>query len=103
MMVELDQLWKDHLHNLDHLRQGISLRAYGQKDPLNEYKKEAFHLFTALLSNWGDLVVNKLCFILEYPEVAYIILNFVVYQIDEGRSMLEKVIAILKVSFNQNI
>lgn len=63
MIVELDQLWKDHLHNLDHLRQGISLRAYGQKDPLNEYKKEAFHLFTALLTNWGDLVVNKLCFI----------------------------------------
>ena len=38
----LDQLWKEHLLSLDHLRQGIGLRAYGQRDPLNEYKREAF-------------------------------------------------------------
>ena len=41
----LDQIWKDHLLSLDHLRQGIYLRAYGQRDPLNEYKREAFELF----------------------------------------------------------
>ncbi len=45
----LDQEWKDHLLQLDHLRQGISLRAYAQKDPLNEYKREAFELFDTML------------------------------------------------------
>ena len=41
----IDQYWKEHLLNLDRLRQGINLRAYGQRDPLNEYKQEAFALF----------------------------------------------------------
>ena len=41
----IDQYWKEHLLNLDRLRQGINLRAYGQRDPLNEYKREAFSLF----------------------------------------------------------
>jgi preprotein translocase subunit SecA len=41
----LDQTWKDHLLQLDHLRQGIGLRGYAQRDPLNEYKREAFELF----------------------------------------------------------
>lgn len=41
----IDQYWKEHLLNLDRLRQGINLRAYGQRDPLNEYKQEAFGLF----------------------------------------------------------
>jgi preprotein translocase subunit SecA len=45
----LDQTWKDHLLTLDHLRAGIVLRAYGQRDPLNEYKTEAFTLFEAML------------------------------------------------------
>ncbi len=47
----LDHLWKEHLLHLDHLRQGIHLRGYGQKDPLNEYKQEAFALFEAMLAN----------------------------------------------------
>ena len=46
----LDQIWKDHLLQLDHLRQGINLRAYAQRDPLNEYKREAFELFEAMLA-----------------------------------------------------
>jgi preprotein translocase subunit SecA len=45
----LDQTWKDHLLSLDHLRQGINLRAYAQRDPLNEYKREAFELFEEML------------------------------------------------------
>jgi preprotein translocase subunit SecA len=45
----LDQSWKEHLLSLDHLRQGIQLRAYGQRDPLNEYKREAFILFETML------------------------------------------------------
>ena len=44
-LLTLDQLWKEHLHSLDRLKAGINLRAYGQKDPLNEYKFEAFSLF----------------------------------------------------------
>jgi preprotein translocase subunit SecA len=45
----LDQAWKDHLLGLDHLRQGINLRAYAQNNPLNEYKREAFNLFQYML------------------------------------------------------
>jgi preprotein translocase subunit SecA len=45
----LDREWKEHLHMLDHLRQGIGLRAYGQRDPLNEYKREAFTMFESML------------------------------------------------------
>jgi preprotein translocase subunit SecA len=54
----LDHLWKEHLLNLDHLRQGIHLRGYGQRDPLNEYKKEAFVLFEAMLTNLRQTVTQ---------------------------------------------
>jgi preprotein translocase subunit SecA len=47
----LDQMWKEHLLTLDHLRQGIGLRAYGQRDPLREYQREAFNLFQEMLDN----------------------------------------------------
>jgi preprotein translocase subunit SecA len=56
----LDHQWKDHLLSLDHLRQGIHLRAYGQRDPLNEYKREAFELFEAMLSQVRDEVTTIL-------------------------------------------
>ncbi|MBF0188032.1 MAG: preprotein translocase subunit SecA [Magnetococcales bacterium] len=45
----LDALWKEHLLNMDHLKEGIHLRGYAQKDPLNEYKREAFELFEAMM------------------------------------------------------
>jgi preprotein translocase subunit SecA len=57
----LDQAWKDHLLQLDHLRQGIGLRAYGQRDPLNEYKREAFEMFESLLRDLREQVTNFLC------------------------------------------
>jgi preprotein translocase subunit SecA len=57
----LDQSWKDHLLQLDHLRQGINLRAYAQKDPLNEYKREAFVLFGEMLSHLRERVTTTLC------------------------------------------
>ncbi|MGQ3301309.1 preprotein translocase subunit SecA [Reyranella sp.] len=60
LMQIFDQSWKDHLLHLDHLRQGIGLRAYGQKDPLNEYKREAFNLFSDLLTNLREQVVTLL-------------------------------------------
>ncbi|WP_341790683.1 preprotein translocase subunit SecA [Rickettsia endosymbiont of Polydrusus tereticollis] len=58
LLTTLDQVWKDHLHSLDHLRQGISLRAYAQKDPLSEYKREAFNLFEQMLNNLKELFVQ---------------------------------------------
>ncbi|MEX6506414.1 preprotein translocase subunit SecA [Jiella sp. M17.18] len=51
VLQTLDQLWRDHLVNLDHLRSVIGFRGYAQRDPLNEYKSEAFELFTAMLGN----------------------------------------------------
>ncbi len=56
----LDQYWKDHLLRLDHLRQGIGLRAFGQKNPLNEYKREAFDMFDDMLSRLREGVTSLL-------------------------------------------
>jgi preprotein translocase subunit SecA len=56
----LDQSWKEHLLALDHLRQGINLRAYAQRDPLNEYKREAFELFAAMLDDVREQVTRYL-------------------------------------------
>jgi preprotein translocase subunit SecA len=60
MLTTLDQLWKDHLHTLDHLRTGIGLRAYAQKDPLNEYKIESFNLFKRLLDDVAEVTVARM-------------------------------------------
>jgi preprotein translocase subunit SecA len=60
LLQVLDQVWKEHLLALDHLRQGIGLRAYGQRDPLNEYKSEAFALFNAMLDELKERVVMML-------------------------------------------
>lgn len=56
----MDQLWKDHLHTLDYLRTGINLRAYAQRNPLNEYKQEAFDLFTAMLEKLKENMISIL-------------------------------------------
>ena len=58
LLTTYDAVWKEHLHALDQLRQGIGLRAYGQKDPLNEYKHEAFQLFTFMLEEMRQRVVG---------------------------------------------
>jgi preprotein translocase subunit SecA len=55
-----DAVWKEHLLALDHLRQGIGLRAYGQRDPLNEYKSEAFSLFNTLLEDLRERTTSVL-------------------------------------------
>lgn len=57
----LDQSWKEHLLGLDYVRQGIHLRAYGQRDPLNEYKQEAFGLFQSMLNHIQTTVTQLLC------------------------------------------
>ena len=59
----LDKSWKEHLLSLDHLRQGISLRAYGQKDPLNEYKQEAFLMFEEMMQGIRFNISKILSFI----------------------------------------
>jgi preprotein translocase subunit SecA len=60
LLQTLDHLWKEHLLALDHLRQGIGLRAYGQRDPLNEYKAEAFALFAVMLEDLKEQVSTAL-------------------------------------------
>jgi preprotein translocase subunit SecA len=56
----LDQIWKDHLLALDHLRQGIQLRAYAQRNPLDEYKREAFEMFEAMLDRLRESTTGVL-------------------------------------------
>lgn len=58
LLQALDMQWKDHLQRLDYLKQGIHLRGYGQKDPLNEFKKEAFGMFSDLLDRVRDETVS---------------------------------------------
>ena len=60
LLQVLDQQWKEHLLALDQLRQGIGLRAYAQKDPLNEYKREAFHMFELMLDKMRRTVTMAL-------------------------------------------
>jgi len=60
LLQVLDQQWKEHLQALEQLRQSIGLRAYGQKDPLNEYKREAFILFERMLQNMRTVITSVL-------------------------------------------
>ncbi|MFC7552728.1 preprotein translocase subunit SecA [Pseudoroseomonas wenyumeiae] len=60
LLQVFDAVWKEHLLNLDHLRQGIGLRAFAQRDPLNEYKSEAFNLFNGLLDELRERVTSLL-------------------------------------------
>ena len=60
MLQTLDHLWREHLVNLDHLRSVVGFRGYGQRDPLNEYKSEAFELFQAMLGNLRQAVTAQL-------------------------------------------
>ena len=60
MLSLLDDTWKDHLLALDHLKEGINLRGYGQRDPLQEYKKESFDLFSELKNRWEDTAIQRM-------------------------------------------
>ena len=65
----LDQSWKEHLLALDHLRHGIQLRAYGQRDPLNEYKREAFDMFEQMMTRLNEQITQLLAHIeIRQPE-----------------------------------
>jgi preprotein translocase subunit SecA len=58
MLQIVDEQWKDHLYSLDHLKEGIGLRGYGQRDPLVEYKRESFDLFTAMKERVEEAMVR---------------------------------------------
>jgi preprotein translocase subunit SecA len=60
MLIVIDTQWKDHLLSIDHLKEGIGLRGYGQRDPLTEYKKEAFDLFQDMVDRVKGAVVERL-------------------------------------------
>jgi preprotein translocase subunit SecA len=79
MLNVIDNQWKDHLLSMDHLKEGIGLRGYGQKDPLIEYKKEGFEMFQDMMERIEDETIRYLFFLriemagsdvqLPYPEV----------------------------------
>jgi len=61
LLENLDRHWKEHLLNMDHLRDGIGLRGYGQKDPKQEYKREGFEIFQDMLGTVAEATVRSLC------------------------------------------
>ena len=70
LLTVLDKQWKDHLLSLDHLRQAVGLRAYAQRDPLNEYKREAFELFEEMLAQVREETISLLARIEIRPQTA---------------------------------
>ena len=68
MLNVIDNQWKDHLLSMDHLKEGIGLRGYGQKDPLVEYKKESFKLFQDMMDRIEDETIRFLFFMQPYEE-----------------------------------
>ena len=60
LLQEIDEQWVDHLKAMEHLREGIGLRGYGQKDPKQEYKKEGYNLFTAMMATTVRNAAQKL-------------------------------------------
>ena len=60
-LFNIDFLWKEHLHLLEHIKTSINLRAYGQKEPLSEYKLEAFQLFRNMFTELEECVINQIC------------------------------------------
>src|SRR6185436_3244044 len=75
MLQIVDTQWKDHLYSLDHLKEGIGLRGYGQRDPLVEYKKESYNMFQALMDRIDEEILRWVFLyqpvpVQEQPEVA---------------------------------
>ncbi|HEY3161569.1 MAG TPA: SEC-C metal-binding domain-containing protein, partial [Vicinamibacterales bacterium] len=67
MLQIVDEQWKDHLYSLDHLKEGIGLRGYGQRDPLVEYKRESFDLFTAMKERIEEAMVRYVMWLRPVP------------------------------------
>ena len=60
MLRTIDDKWKDHLYGMDQLREGINLRAYGQKNPLLEYKSEGFKMFQDMMADMNAIIIKRL-------------------------------------------
>ena len=60
MLRTIDEKWKDHLYSMDQLREGINLRAYGQKNPLLEYKSEGFKMFQEMMGDMSAITIQRL-------------------------------------------
>jgi preprotein translocase subunit SecA len=60
LLNAIDRLWQEHLYNMDALREGVYLRAYGQKDPLVEFKSEAYEMFEVLMQNIRSEILHNL-------------------------------------------
>jgi len=63
MLQSIDTQWKDHLLGMDHLKEGIGLRGYGQKDPVREYQKEGYDMFMAMIQRIKEDTLEKLCLV----------------------------------------
>ena len=63
MLQSIDTHWKDHLLAMDHLKEGIGLRGYGQKDPIREYQKEGYEMFMEMVQSIKEDTVSKLCMV----------------------------------------
>ncbi|MDA8126086.1 MAG: preprotein translocase subunit SecA [Deltaproteobacteria bacterium] len=63
MLQSIDSHWKDHLLSMDHLKEGIGLRGYGQKDPVREYQKEGYDMFMDMIARVKEDTVEKLCLV----------------------------------------
>jgi len=86
LLAVLDKQWKEHLLALDHLRHGIGLRAYGQRDPLNEYKREAFEMFETMLARVREEVTLLLAHVqIRAPEPAAAMMPRPPQEMHEGR------------------
>jgi preprotein translocase subunit SecA len=72
-LFTVDEHWRDHLYELDHLKGGIGLRAYGQRDPLIEYKKEAFALFETLMREVREDFVQRMFRVQLAPEAEQVV------------------------------
>jgi len=68
MLQSIDNHWKDHLLAMDHLKEGIGLRGYGQKDPIREYQKEGYDMFMDMTARIKEDVVEKLCMVQIYSQ-----------------------------------
>jgi preprotein translocase subunit SecA len=63
MLQSIDTHWKDHLLGMDHLKEGIGLRGYGQKDPIREYQKEGYEMFMEMINRVKENTLEKLCMV----------------------------------------
>ncbi|WP_299398562.1 preprotein translocase subunit SecA [Pelagibius sp.] len=85
LLLVLDRQWKDHLLSLDHLRQGVQLRAYGQRDPLIEYKREAFDLFENMLAEVREETISLLSRVELRPSADEVVVPRPEQEMHEGR------------------